>query len=204
MGGGGTGTRVRGRTEKVPSRSIDSSGRTRRRRIRRRSGARRRRGGPRGERDDAPRICRAPETRETEDLGPCVCASRSPASFFGGDRRARILCRDALPVGYLTTRRALGSPRRDGKTASDCDEQLRKIYTLSGTKIQKGTYRYRKELSTFFCCALRASQSGLSGQSEARKKRGGAHSDPHGGEPHRVSGSRLALTECDARSAPPK
>ena len=129
MGGGETGTRVRGRTEKVPSRSIDSSGRTRRRRIRRRSGARRRRGGPRGERDDAPRICRAPETRETEDLGPCVCASRSPASFFGGDRRARILYRDALPVGYLTTRRALGSPRRDGKTASDCDEHLRKLLT---------------------------------------------------------------------------
>ena len=129
MGGGETGTRVRGRTEKVPSRSIDSSGRTRRRRIRRRSGARRRRGGPRGERDDAPRNCRAPETRETKDLGPCVCASRSPASFFGGDRRARILCRDALPVGYLTTRRALGSPRRDGKTASDCDEQLRNFLT---------------------------------------------------------------------------
>ena len=49
--------------------------------------------------------------------------------FFGGDRRARILYRDALPVGYLTTRRALGSPRRDGKTASDCDEHLRKILT---------------------------------------------------------------------------
>eukprot|EP00982_Pelagococcus_subviridis_P007635 30679-Pelagococcus_subviridis.AAC.2 len=36
---------------------------------------------------------------------------------------------------------------------------------------------------------------------ETRKKRGGAHSDPHGGEPHRVSGSRLNPIGCVARSA---